>query len=122
MNATLRALQTRSKGLDDMIASKTAISINHSTEVTAPGFSVRIPAAHMILYCILNGISKSHFQFLGVKLPGIHRYTIFFANKILNISIVERDLGGESKKPFRRVFGLVLIKIERTHSFARWLN
>jgi len=85
-----------------LIASKDAVTVNQIVEIIARELGVKTPQTHLpiALYRIFNGLGEVVYKTFGVELPGIHRYAIFLANKILDISKAERDLGFKPKVSF----------------------
>lgn len=51
-------------------------------------------------YRVWNALGEMVYRTFGFELPGIHRYAIFLADKILDISKARRDLGFQPKVSF----------------------
>lgn len=85
-----------------LIASKEAVTVNQIVEIIAQELGVKTPQTHLPItpYRALNRVGETLYKTLGIELPGIHRYAIFLANKILDISKAERDLGFKPKVSF----------------------
>lgn len=78
-----------------LVAGEEAISVNDlvrmiATELGATCSPTHLPSA---LYRAYNAASEATYRVLGRELPGVHRYSLFLADKILDISKAKRDLG-----------------------------
>lgn len=89
-------------GQSYLIAGKKAVTVNQIVAIIAHELGVRLPQTHLPIapFRIFNGLGESLYKNFGVELPGIHRYAIFLADKILDISKAEHDLGFEPKVSF----------------------
>ena len=89
-------------GQSYLIASEEAVTVNQIIEVIARELGVSVPHTHLPLapYKLFNRLGELIYQASGVEIPGFYRYTMFVADKILDISKAQRELGFQPRVTF----------------------
>lgn len=84
------------------LAGQYASTVNEIVAIIARELGIRAPTAHIprTPYHVYNRLSEVIYQLTGMELPGVHRYAIFLANKILDTSKARTQLGFEPKVSF----------------------
>jgi nucleoside-diphosphate-sugar epimerase len=85
-----------------LIGGKPSVTINQIVQTIARELGVETSKMHLPAapYRAFNRLGEMVYKFLGVELPGVHRYALFLADKILDISKAERELGFQPKVKF----------------------
>jgi dihydroflavonol-4-reductase len=84
-----------------LIGGKPSARIDHIINAIARELGVPTPDKHLPLwpYRVFNRIGEQFYRLTGLELPGIHRYALFLADKILDLSRAERELGYQPQVP-----------------------
>ncbi len=84
------------------IAGEEAPTVNEIIATIAQEVNVPIPKGQLprAPYRAYNSLSESLYKLAGVELPGVHRYAIFLADKILDLSKAKQELGFTPKVSF----------------------
>ncbi len=85
-----------------LIGGKPSVTINQIVQAIARELGVETSRVHLPAapYRAFNRLGEVIFRYFGVELPGVHRYALFLADKILDISKAERELGFQPKVKF----------------------
>ncbi len=92
-------------GINDqvyLIGGKPSVIINQIVHAIAIELGVEISGVHLPVapYRAFNRMGEAIYKTFGVEVPGIQRYALFLADKILDISKAERELGFQPKVSF----------------------
>lgn len=85
-----------------LIGGNPSVSVNQIVQAIARELDVEIPNGHLPVapYRVFNRISEMVYKSIGIEVPGVHKYALFLADKILDLSKAERELGFQPKVPF----------------------
>jgi nucleoside-diphosphate-sugar epimerase len=81
------------------IAADEAIKVRDLVDIIAKelGIGNSISSLPVAPYRAFNFVAEKVYKYSGLELPGVHRYPLFLANKILNISKAQKQLGYSPK-------------------------
>lgn len=91
-----RCAQT--KGIEGecyLIAGKEAVKVKDLVEMIARELGIENPIASLPVapYRAFNALGEAVYKRFGLELPRVHRYALFLADKILDLSKAEKELG-----------------------------